>query len=188
VVAWHIAEHHPNAFEKLAILNVPHPQVMIQTLRNSLGQLGRSWYIFFFQIPWLPEKLLAWNGYRAMWRMMLSSSKPGSFNEIDREAYLQAWSQPGALTAMLNWYRAAFRQGLKSYSTRGERPAANINIPTLMLWGAQDFALSREMAQPSIDLCQQGELHYFENATHWLQLDEADQVNNLLVEFFNRGQ
>lgn len=187
-VAWHIAEHYPTAFGKLAILNVPHPQVMISTLRKSLGQVGKSWYIFFFQIPWLPEKLLALNGYQAMWRMMVASSNPGSMTQADRDVYIRAWSQPGALTAMLNWYRAVFRQGIQDFLSPNESLATSISIPTMMLWGARDVALSREMAQPSIDLCLQGELHYFENATHWLQHDEAEAVNELLVEFFKWGE
>lgn len=183
-VAWHLAEHYPNRVEKLAILNVPHPQVMIQTLRSSLGQIFKSWYIFLFQLPWLPEKLLAWSGYLAMRWMMVASSRPDSLSKEDLGVYVKAWSQPGALTGMLNWYRAIFRERGMDYLRRSEPATPQIKVPTLMLWGTQDMALSREMAQPSIDLCAQGELHYFDHATHWLQLDEAEEVNRLLVDFF----
>ncbi len=177
-VAWHVAREYPERLEKLAILNVPHPDVMVQTLRRSLPQLLRSWYILFFQLPGVPERVMTWNGYQAMRRMMITSSRPDTGIAADLDRYVTAWSQPGAMTAMLNWYRAAFRWGHR----RTVSPA-RIRVPTLMLWGMHDIALSSEMAQPSIDLCDQGQLVFFENASHWVQHDEAEEVNRLLIEF-----
>jgi epoxide hydrolase 4 len=85
---------------------------------------------------------------------------------------------------MLNWYRAAFRRSLKNGLSLRRRPARGVHVPTLMLWGKNDIALSHEMAQPSIDLCDNGRLEFFENATHWVQHDEAETVSQALVEFF----
>jgi pimeloyl-ACP methyl ester carboxylesterase len=182
-VAWYVADRYPERLEKLAILNVPHPQVMVRTLLRSPRQILKSWYIFFFQIPRFPEWIMSRWKFALLRRMMHASANPGTFSESDLEHYGQAWSQPGALTAMINWYRATFRSNLRVLRRSGRRRAARIPIPTLMLWGEKDIALSREMAQPSINLCEQGELVFFENASHWVQHDEAERVTAFLLDF-----
>jgi pimeloyl-ACP methyl ester carboxylesterase len=85
---------------------------------------------------------------------------------------------------MLNWYRAAVRRGLKSAFSK-KRPARRVHVPTLMLWGKRDIALSSEMAQPSIDLCDEGKLIFFDKATHWVQHDASAEVNKKLIEFMS---
>lgn len=181
-VAWHLATMHPERVEKLGILNVPHPAVMVQHLRGSFSQLRKSWYMFFFQIPWLPEWVLGRQNARGAAELLRRSGKPGTFTEEDLDRYREAWSQPGALTAMINWYRAMIRTGFRQ-AVRSSPGLPRIAVPTLMLWGKQDVALGVEMAQPSIDLCAQGNLVFFENATHWVQHDEAAAVTNRLLEF-----
>ncbi|MBN1665459.1 MAG: alpha/beta hydrolase [Anaerolineales bacterium] len=183
-VAWHLATHYPERVEKLAILNVPHPAIMVQTLRTSLTQLLKSWYMFFFQLPWLPEWLLGRNNAQGAAELLRRSGKPGTFTYEDLAEYRQACTQPGALTAMINWYRSSIRSGFGN-SLRASRELPRIKVPTLMLWGKQDVALSHEMAQPSIDLCDDGKLVFFEDATHWLQHDKADEVNEQLLRFLN---
>ena len=84
---------------------------------------------------------------------------------------------------MLNWYRAAMRRGLRCSFSRKKSPARRVHVPTMMLWGKRDIALSSEMAQPSIDLCDQGELTFFKNSTHWVQHDMSEEVNQKLIEF-----
>jgi epoxide hydrolase 4 len=181
-VAWWVALRYPDRLHKLAILNVPHPAVMKQTLLSSLAQLRRSWYMFFFQTPFLAEAILRNNDWEAMVRMLLSGSKPGSFTLDDIDRYRQAWWRKGAITSMLNWYRAAIQM---PPDMSGD---LRIRVPTLMLWGAQDIALSREMAQPSLDLCDEGKLVFFESSSHWVQLDESESVNKHLVDFFTTAQ
>lgn len=180
-VAWAVALLYPDQVERLGILNVPHPQVMLQTVRHDLRQLLRSWYILFFQIPRLPEALLRAGNWRAAAAALQRSSRPGTFSDRDLDAYRQAWSQPGAFDCMLNWYRAAVRYG------SGLPPNGLVRVPTLMLWGVDDVALSRDMAQQSIDLCENGRLVLFEGETHWLQHEEPDRVNRLLVDFLSQG-
>ena len=182
-VAWYVASRYPERLQKLAILNVPHPQVMVDTLLGSPRQMLKSWYIFFFQMPRLPEWILSRRKFALMRRMMYASANPGTFSQSDLDQYVQAWSQPGALTAMLNWYRAMFRGNLRVLRQSGRNRATPITVPTLMLWGEKDIALSRDMAQPSIDLCDQGKLVFFENASHWVQHDEAERVTALLLDF-----
>lgn len=177
-VAWWVALHYPERVNKLAILNMPHPAVMMQTVFSSFAQLRRSWYIFFFQIPFLAESILRNNDWELMARMLRGGSKPDSFTVEDIEQYKHAWWYKGAVASMLSWYRAAAQM---PPDMSGD---LRIKVPTLLLWGAEDNALGREMAQPSIDLCDQGKLVFFEEASHWLQHDEADAVNKHLVDFF----
>ena len=176
-VAWWTANTHPDRLRKLAILNVPHPNTMQRVLRGSFTQLRKSWYIFFFQIPWLPETLIRAGNWRGARQALLGSSRPGTFSEADLAEYVTAWSRPGAFTAMINWYRAMFRAKLKPL------PSKRISVPTLLIWGAQDFALGRELAQPSIDRCDDGRLVFIEEAGHWVQHEEAERVNDLLLAF-----
>jgi pimeloyl-ACP methyl ester carboxylesterase len=185
-VAWHIATVHPEKVKKLGILNVPHPTVMIQSLRKSLSQLRKSWYIFFFQIPWLPEWGLGRKDAQGAIELLRRSGKQDTFtdNEIDR--YREAWTQPGVWTAMINWYRSSIRSGFgNTFRSLSELP--RISVPTLMLWGKQDVALGHEMAQPSIDLCEKGKLIFLEEATHWVQHDEYEEVNRALLEFIRNA-
>ncbi|NWF63162.1 MAG: alpha/beta hydrolase [Chloroflexi bacterium] len=181
MVAWTVALNHPERLEKLTILNVPHPDVMTRFILENAEQRKKSWYVFFFQIPFLVEWVLRRDDYRAMARMLVGSGRKGAFNRSDVEEYKKAWSQPGALTAMLSWYRNIFRNSLKYLLKKV--PARRVSVPTLILWGMNDVALSHEMVQPSVEMCDDASVVYFEKATHWVQHDEAEQVNNLLIEF-----
>ncbi|HVT58095.1 MAG TPA: alpha/beta hydrolase [Thermoanaerobaculia bacterium] len=176
-VAWWVALTQPERLERLAVLNLPHPYVMRRHLLHDPAQRRRSWYVFAFQLPWLPERRLRRNHYENGVRALQRSSRPGTFSEADLEVYRAAWAQPGALTGMINWYRA----GLRAAPRR--RPAPRVTVPTLLLWGARDRFLGREMAQPSIELCDDGRLVFLEEATHWLQHEEPERVNRLLADF-----
>jgi pimeloyl-ACP methyl ester carboxylesterase len=177
-VAWWVALRYPERLHKLAILNVPHPAVMMHNLMSSLRQLRRSWYMFFFQVPSLTEAILRNNDCEQLVRMLMTGSKPGSFNPEDIDKYRQAWWRKEAITSMLNWYRAAIQM---PPPISGD---LRIRVPTLMLWGAQDIALGREMAQPSLDLCDEGKLVFFESSSHWVQHDASEAVNKYLADFF----
>lgn len=176
-VAWWTAVTHPQRVERLVAMNVPHPAVMQQQLRHSPAQMRKSWYIFFFQTPRLPEISAQANNWRAATRALTSSSRAGTFSDADLDLYRQAWSQPHAYTSMLNWYRAIIQKPPRTPASQRVTPS------TLLIWGAQDMFLEREMAQPSIDLCDDGRLVFIEEATHWVQHEEAEQVNQLLTEF-----
>jgi pimeloyl-ACP methyl ester carboxylesterase len=177
VVAWALAIKHPERLHKLSILNAPHPAIMQKFLSRDLEQMRRSWYAMFFQLPWLPEKILSANNWRVTVDTLRGSDKFKSFTNEDIEKYKQAWSQPGAITSMLNWYRAAVRsRGLSSNDMR-------VKVPTLMMWGIKDAALSHRMARPSMDYVDQGNLILFPEATHWVQHDAAEEVNHYLIDF-----
>jgi len=177
-VAWSVALLHPNRVARLAILNVPHPSVMQRYLMQNRRQLGKSWYMFFFQIPYWPEAFLSASNFRRGIASLVGSSRPGTFSDDDLAQYRAAWSQPGALTAMINWYRAAFRYRAK-FSDR------TVRIPTRILWGMRDGFLMAEMAQDSLRYCTDAELITFLEATHWLQHEEPARVSQILVDFFS---
>ena len=176
-VAWMTAIWHPERIYRLGILNVPHPAVMKRFLLRDLEQIRRSWYIFFFQLPWLPEAGMGAVNWRGAERALRGSGKIHTFTNEDIEKYKEAWSQPGAMTAMINWYRAIVR-----YQPRITNDM-RVKIPTLMMWGMKDVALSHRMARLSMDFVDEGNLIFFPEATHWVQHDSAVEVNHYLVDF-----
>src|SRR5260370_38600509 len=125
-VAWSTALLPQQRFAKLPVLNVPHPSVMPKFLSTRPRQFLRSWYMFFFQLPWLPEALFSAFRYRIGTRSLLRSSRPGTFSADDLAQYRSTWAQPGALTAIINWYRALFRTGAKF-------PDKTVRVPTRIL-------------------------------------------------------
>jgi pimeloyl-ACP methyl ester carboxylesterase len=179
-VAWWVAAKYPDRVARMVAINVPHGAVLTKHLRRNFTQMRKSWYMFFFQLPWLPESLARLKNWNMLAKSLKDSSRRGTFTNNDLDIYRQAWSQPKANTAMLNWYRAAIQ--------KPPTPPENlrITVPTLLIWGAQDKFLGRELAQPSIDLCDDGRLVFFEEATHWVQHEEADRVNEL-IDTFLRG-
>src|SRR5262249_24838263 len=133
-VSWVVAMRHPEVVERLAILNAPHPRPMLAALRRPSRQWLRSWYMFFFQLPWLPEQAVAAGDW---WMLRYSSehdARPGAFTPADIDRYREAWSQPGAVEAMLAYYRASLR---RPPSARGGR-FTPIEAPTIVIWGERD--------------------------------------------------
>jgi pimeloyl-ACP methyl ester carboxylesterase len=177
-VGWSAALLQPQRIAKLVVLNAPHPSVMRRFLSTRPRQLLRSRYMFFFQLPWLPEAVFSAFDFRVGTRALLRSSRPATFSAEDLARYRTAWSQPGALTAMINWYRAAFR-------TRVKFQDKAVHVPTRILWGERDDFLLADMARESLAYCTNAELVAFANATHWLQHEEPARVSELLIEFFS---
>jgi pimeloyl-ACP methyl ester carboxylesterase len=176
-VAWSTALFYPERIERLGILNVPHPEVMFRFLSGNLRQMLKSWYIGFFQIPGLPDWLMSLNHFSGALRALKSSGKAGTFTNEDMAAYRQAYQNSGGLSGMLNWYRALVRY-------RPDLPQnLRLAMPVIILWGKQDIALRPEMADESLAYCDQGERFYFDEATHWVQHDAAEEVTRHLVDF-----
>ncbi len=178
MVLWWLALRHPERINKMAILNVPHPRVFQRQLRSNPKQILRSWYAGFFLIPTLPERLLKLNDMGVFERVLRASAKGRTFTDEDLARYREAWSQPHALTSMLNWYRAYVRYAPALPSSWRIQPQ------TLILWGMKDVALSQDLVEPSYDLCDDAELVTLDKATHWVQHDEKERVNQLLGMFF----
>jgi pimeloyl-ACP methyl ester carboxylesterase len=177
VIAWMLAIKHPEKLHRLGIINMPHPAVMKRFLRRDFEQMRRSLYALFFQLPWLPEMLMRAGNWRGASLGMRRSGKPNAFTDEDIEKYKEAWSQPDAITSMLNWYRAALRYPPEITDDM------RVKVPSLILWGVKDFALTYRMARPSIDYCEEGNLIFFPDATHWVQHEEYEEVNHSLIDF-----
>ena len=173
-VAWWLALSYPERIESLTAVNVPHPTVMETTLRNSLSQLRKSWYMFAFQLPALPEAISTANNCRVLRRGLTNSSRPGTFSATDLERYRAAWQQPDALTAMINWYRAMGRY-------RPQPPRQQVSVPTLVMWGQQDEFLASTMAEESLDYCDDAELVSFPSATHWVLHERPGETADALL-------
>ena len=151
-VAWWVAMRYPQRLHKLGVLNSPHPYAMARALRGWAQRL-KSWYMLLFQIPWLPEQLIRFNNWQAGVQSLVKSSRRGTFDEADLAAYRQAWAQPGAMTAMLNWYRA-----MAQHPPQGSRKT-RVTVPTLVLWGVRDTFLGPELAEMSVEMCDNGRFH-----------------------------
>ena len=176
MVSWILAIRYPERIKRMVIANVPHPSVMKPYMRAHFSQLLKSWYMFFFQLPALPE----WFVRARNWQFMISMM-PSYLSPEEKDRYRSAWAQPSAITGMINWYRATLRN--RRGSGRGR--SSKITVPTLMIWGQQDPYFSYEMAPLSIKLCQDGRLVTFEDATHWVLQDKPEEVSQLLIEHFS---
>jgi pimeloyl-ACP methyl ester carboxylesterase len=181
IVAWWAAMHHPDRIDRLAILNSPHPIAMRRFMWSHPTQLLRSWYVFFFQVPGLPEANFRRGNWRPLCQALRRTSRPGTFTEDDLDQYRRAWSEPGAIGAMIHWYRALIR-----HPPRPPRDP-RVHISTLLIWGPEDRFLAREVAEASLAFCDQGRLEWIKGATHWVQREEPERVNRLLIDFL-RGQ
>ena len=177
-VAYGFAMQHPELVRRLAILNVPHTERMLRGFRTA-RQLRKSWYMFFFQIPGLPEALLRREDFSFPKRSLRADSR-GSFSDGDLQRYAEAWSQPGALTAMLNYYRAALRSSPRA-TLASLRP---ITAPTLVIWGQRDRHLGAELAEPLPRWVPDMRIEWLPQATHWVQHEEPERVSELLAGFF----
>jgi pimeloyl-ACP methyl ester carboxylesterase len=174
IVAWWFAMFYPQRLDRLAILNVPHPATFQRAFR-SLRQLRKSWYMFYFQLPWLPEFQARRSKYAFGRQALAGGVRRGTVSLEDVERYVAAIAQPGALTSAINYYRALFRAGLRSLR--------RIDAPVLVIWGEQDRYIGRELAEPSRRWVPHVRVERLPEASHWVQNDQPERVNQLLTEF-----
>jgi len=173
-IAWVLAMRHPTLVSRLGILNVPHPTVIVRALRTTPRQLLRSWYMFFFQLPGLPEVMLR-AGHYAFLRETLA--KDPAFTPADIDRYVEAAAQPGALTGAINYYRAAFRHPFRQADLR------RIEVPVQVIWGEQDPYLLPALADPPAQWVPGARVERIADAGHWVHIDQPDRVNRLLSAF-----
>ncbi len=182
IVAWAAAALYPERVERLAAVNAPYLNVGFRTLPRRPDQLLRSGYMYFFQLRGLAEAVLRNDNWELLAQGMLRTSRPGAFSPQDLDRYRAAWWRRGAVTSMLNWYRALFFHP----------PRLPLNprfrMPVLVLWGERDFALVPELAEASLALCERGRLVRFAEATHWVQHEEPEQVLDHLLGFLTQPE
>ena len=177
-IAWALAMSHPEVVDRLAILNAAHPRKLSQGLHHP-DQLRKSWYFFFFAIPDLPETVVHANHWHFFRHFLRDARPPFTPEQTDR--YVEAWSQPGASTAMINYYRSSVRQSQK----KAEAALRPVKAPTLVIWGEGDHYLGSELAEPEHDdVPNLDRVERLPDASHWVHHDEAERVSQLLIDFF----
>jgi pimeloyl-ACP methyl ester carboxylesterase len=142
-----------------------------ETLWSSLEQVLRSWYVWFYQVPRLPEWLLARDDMANMVESLEVTSNPGTFDAETIDRYRAAWRHTG-IEPRINWYRGF---------TRSERPSRDtVTQPTLVCWGEDDIALKPAMAEASVEYCEDGHLRTFPGASHWVHHERAAVTDAVL--------
>ena len=175
MAAWHVAMLFPELVTRLAILNVPHPEQMTRGLLRP-QQLVKSWYIFFFQLPFgIPEKALAADDFAVLRKTFAVDG----FTADEIEPYVTAMRVPGAITAAMSWYRAAIRRTLM---LRGPK-TTRIDAPVLVIWGDQDRHLGKEMSEPDPKWVPNARIEHIKEASHWVQNAAPERVSELLLAF-----
>jgi pimeloyl-ACP methyl ester carboxylesterase len=182
IVAWLFAMRRLRPLDRLVVMNLPHPACYEHALRRGGRQWLRSWYVLLFQLPWLPEAILGARGAEPIGRAFRDMAvHKENFPDAVLEVYRRAAREPGALTAMLNYYRAAFSGG----GARRQRSLGypKIEVPTLVLWGEQDTALGVETLDGTSEYVSRLTVHRIPGASHWVQQDAPEEVNALLREW-----
>lgn len=179
-VAWALALRQPERVASLVIANAPHPEAFRRGMRR-LRQLRRSWYMFLFLLPWLPERLAAAGNYRRLARMIIRDTRPGTYTREDIAAYLASWREHG-LSGGIGWYRALPR------AMRDRRLAgARVTAPTTVIWGEEDAHLDRSLLDGLEELVPGITVHRLPNVSHWVPEEEPKKFNRLLREHLTRA-
>jgi pimeloyl-ACP methyl ester carboxylesterase len=173
-VAWSFAMFRPELLRKLSVLNCPHPAEMLRGLR-TWKQMKKSWYMFFFQLPGLPERWIAADDYK----FLRNALGGGAATKDDVERYVEAAKRGDRLEGGINYYRAS----LRAAALGALPPFKLIEARTLVIWGERDLFLGKELAQPSERWVKDVRVERLPEATHWVQVDAPARVNELLVDF-----
>ncbi|WP_323171784.1 alpha/beta hydrolase [Natrialba sp. PRR66] len=174
IVAWTLATRYPDVVDRLVAVNAPHPVAFQRVLRSTPEQVGRSWYAFAFQLPWIPERLLEAGEFSLLERLFRGTAPPGTVSTSELAHYRRAWGQAGARRGMLNWYRAGGRY--PPVRARAGTRDTLVDAPTLVVWGDGDAALVPELAYESVGVCAQGRLKRYSGTSHWVPHEEPARL------------
>ena len=185
ILAWAFAMRRSRPLANLVVMNLPHPACLDRELRRW-RQLRRSWYAFLFQLPRLPEALMRARDYRAIGEAFRGSAVDKMrFPDEVLQVYRENAARPGALTAMVNYYRAYGRGG--GGARQRARGYPLIDVPTLLLWGEEDIALCKETTYGTEQYVRDLTVRYLPRVSHWVQ-QEAPETVNAMLEAFLTGQ
>jgi epoxide hydrolase 4 len=186
-VAWAVAARHPELVDGLVAINCPPASALAHAMRHSRAQLRKSWYILFFQLPWLPERRMAADGAAVVARALVGGShRRDAWPPEELDAYRAAFARPGRAKAAIDWYRASFRRTIRP--PRSSSPSRRVAAPTLVLWGVEDRFLGRELVAPDVlrRVLTEGnvpEVVFIEDAGHFVQNEMPDRVNEELLRW-----
>lgn len=180
IISWAVSILYPQIVEKLVILNVPHSRAFRDAL--SIKQLRRSWYIFFYQTPYIPELFLQSNDFSLL-KQVFKTKPMGLINSEnmtseDLDVFIYTFAQPGTANAAVNYYRALLRYP-------NDQLLSTVTVPVLIIWGCKDGAIGEELADASAKCCTNVQLKKIPNASHWVQQDAPDEVNSYIDAFVN---
>ena len=175
IIAWYVAMNFESYIEKLIVMNVPHPQCYMENL--NINQVLKSWYIWLFQLPKLPELYLKSRDYKWITDQFLGAVNSEAFSQKDLNKYKENAAHPGALTAMLNYYRNLPAEMMKKDVT------PIIQIPTLMLWGENDPYTGKNSTLGTDQYVKNLDLKFLPNCSHWTQQDCPREVNQYMSDF-----
>ena len=175
IVAWYVAMNYEACVEKLIVMNVPHPKCYMENL--TFKQVLRSWYIWMFQLPKFPEVYLKANDFKWITDQFRSAVNPAAFLEEDLNKYKENAAMPGALTAMLNYYRNLPAEMMRMDTT------PIIQVPTLMLWGEKDGYTGKDSTRGTDRYVKNLDLKFLPNCSHWTQQDCPKEVNQYMNDF-----
>ena len=185
-IGWRIAIDHPEVVDRLIVLNCPHPVIFNRALTSNFQQIKRSWYVFFFLIPYIPELVFKIRSKQMIKEIFRGSViRKTTFSDEDIDKYYQALAKPGAFTAALNYYRAAFLK--RSRGSKSEGSNKKISSPTLLIWGEEDKALGKELTYGMESLFTGPfTIEYIPNCSHWVNEEQPERVNQLLLQFLTK--
>lgn len=189
-VAWSLAIAHPELLSHLVIINSPHPYGFWRELANNPAQQKASDYMLLLRDA-KAERVLSENRFERLLKMRFAGRAEGAALDEDRKAYLEAWSQPGALTGSLNYYRAS-----PLYPPSASDPGATrlkldpkdfaVKVPTLVIWGEKDQALLPSILDGIDEVVKDVEVVRVPDATHWVMDEKPDLVNAEIRRFIEK--
>ncbi|OIP68754.1 MAG: epoxide hydrolase [Oscillatoriales cyanobacterium CG2_30_44_21] len=178
-IAWSFAYAYPELVSRLIVMNLPHPAKFAAGLKTP-QQMLKSWYIAFFQIPFLPEFLIQLDDYQLIGEAFRGMAiNQGAFTDADMKEYKNAFTKHGALTGAINYYR-----NLPSYLSK-QKTWDILKIATLMIWGEEDRYLGKELTYGTEEYVQDLRIRYIPNCSHWVQQEQPNLVNQMMREFLN---
>ncbi|MEW6582772.1 MAG: alpha/beta hydrolase [Actinomycetota bacterium] len=179
-MAWSTAARAPERVRSLTILNSPHPVASAEA-RRIPEQQRRSWYMLLFQFAGVAEEWLSQDDYANLRRFVFDTAAPGTFTEEDRETYVDALRQDGALTAALRYYRANIPP---ETWLRPPPDLPPVTARTMIVWGEDDTYMSPMLLERSIEkVAGPLRVERLPFVSHWVQQEAPDAVNRLLVDF-----
>lgn len=182
-LAWSFPMRYPELTERLIVLNAPHPWAFQRELRHA-RQLRMSWYVLAFQLPWLPDYLLTRNHAHLIGKMIYEAAvQKGAFPPAVLLRYQEAMSKPRAVPSALNYYRTLVRRS--PFNPVGKDAQTLIKVPTLLIWGEQDVALSIELTEGLEQWVPDIQVRRIAESGHWVQQEQPELVNRYMLEFLS---
>ena len=186
IIAWSIGMMAPDIVENLIIMNAPHPGVFQRNAFRNYEQMQKSWYMFFFLLQNVPERVLSRNNFELLKRLFeISIKRKKKFTQRDIEGYVSSWSKEGGITGGINYYRSNLNT--EFWGNLDESiPFPRIKSPTLQIWAEEDLFLGKELTEGTNEFVDAlFSLKIIPNCGHWIQQEAPEEVNQIIEEFLD---